>query len=280
MNVHISISKHITENFKMLKVPFKKLVDLMGSDYNYSAGSFIDGYRNMKNYANFQDIIILDVDDGLTLKEAKNIFEPFTYIIATTKSHQKEKNNIVCDRYRILLPLEKQMKLTSVDYSDTMVEVMKEYNFVDKSCKDSSRFYYPAKDSQVIYHSGFIEFDWIEYYNKAIQNRKARDEERQRLKAYYENMNKRKEHDYNFEMEHIDVIRNLIGKPKLLEILKFDKFGAGGRNNYLYSVGRYFQDLGFEDEEIKNAILWINSCGDGLTENEIVSTIFKSLRVL
>ena len=56
--VTVSISKDITKDFKRLKVPFSKLQDLVKSDYNYSAGSFVDGYRNIKNYGNYQDIII------------------------------------------------------------------------------------------------------------------------------------------------------------------------------------------------------------------------------
>lgn len=279
MEVTISISKDITENFKKLKVPFKKIMDLVRSDFNYSAGTFLNNYRNKDNYENYQDLMIFDIDDGKTIIEAKKLFEPYSYILATTKSHQVNKNGLICDRYRIILPLEKCMTVTSIEYGEIMTEIMKDYDFIDKACKDSSRFYYPFKDSEVFYHDGFMDFDWIPYFQKSLQVRKEREIETERLKKFYESINKRKEIDYGFTTERIDYIRKIMFTDKILELLHFEKFSAGGRNNYLYALCRYFQNVGLENEEIKKAVIWFNSKGDGISETEISQTIFKSLRI-
>lgn len=135
--VTVSISEHITENFKSYVVPFSKIADLVKSKFNYSAGAFKDNYRKADNYLNYSDMIILDIDDGKTIEQARIIFEPFDYIIATTKSHQKEKNGIVCDRFRVLLPTENPINLNKTDYSKMMNEVFKDYPFVDTKNKVS-----------------------------------------------------------------------------------------------------------------------------------------------
>jgi hypothetical protein len=49
-------------------------------------------------------MLIFDIDDGMSIDEAKRKFKKFTYLIVTTKSHKKEKKGIVCDRFRVILP--------------------------------------------------------------------------------------------------------------------------------------------------------------------------------
>ena len=276
--VTVSISEHITENFKSYVVPFNKIVDLVKSRFNYSAGTFKDNYRNADNYLNYSDLIILDVDDGKTIDEARNIFEPFDYIIATTKSHKKEKNGKICDRFRVILPTEKPINLNKTDYSKMMNEVFKDYPFVDTVCKDSSRFYFPAKNSTIITHSGFTNFEWETYHKRALENDLIQRDALRRKQQLNEAFNN-KSFEYG-NGEKIDYIRTILKTEKLLKLIKYDeKYVSGQRNKTLYSYGRYFLDLGFNNEEVKEILLWINSQGDSIPEEEINKTVFKSLRL-
>ena len=276
--VTVSISEHITENFKSYVVPFNKIVDLVKSRFNYSAGTFKDNYRNADNYLNYTDLIILDVDDGKSIDEAMIIFEPFDYIIATTKSHQKEKNGKICDRFRVILPTEKPINLNKTDYSKMMNEVFKDYPFVDTVCKDSSRFYFPAKNSTIITHSGFTNFEWETYHKRALENDLIQRDALRRKQQLNEAFNN-KSFEYG-SGEKIDYIRTILKTEKLLKLIKYDeKYVSGQRNKTLYSYGRYFLDLGFGNEEVKDILFWINSQGDSIPEEEINKTVFKSLRL-
>lgn len=276
--VTVSISEHITENFKSYVVPFNKIVDLVKSKFNYSAGTFKDNYRNADNYLNYSDLIILDVDDGKTINEARKIFEPFDYIIATTKSHQKEKNGKICDRFRVILPTENPINLNKTDYSKMMNEVFKDYPFVDKVCKDSSRFYFPSKNSTIITHNGFTNFEWEPYHKRALENDLIQRDALRRKQQLSEAFNN-KSFEYG-SGEKIDYIRTILRTEKLLKLIKYDeKFVSGQRNKTLYSYGRYFLDLGFSNEEVKDTLFWINSQGDSIPEEEINRTVIKSLRL-
>lgn len=278
MKVTVSISKHITEGFKAMRIPFEKVTDLVKSDFNYSAGCFDKGYRKADNYLNYSDMIIFDVDDGLTIQDAKDMFMPFDYIIATTKSHQKDKNGIVCDRFRIILPTDTPINLSKDDYSKMMQEVYKDYPFVDTVCKDASRFYYPSKDSIVFKHSGFCNFSWEDYHKRVIQN-EEKEKIKNEIKKNISDAFSIKKLEYG-NGEKIDYIRNIAKTEKLLELLKYsEKYVSGQRNKTLYSYGRYFIDLGMNDDEVKDNILWINNQGDSISEEEIHKTIFKSLRI-
>ncbi len=283
--ITMSISKDIAKGFKNYKVPFQKLKDLVKSDFNYSAGMFKDGHRKAENYLGRSNVVILDIDDGLSIKEARKRFEPITHIIATTKSHQKEKNGLVCDRFRVLLLCENEITLNSSDYHDLMKEIHKDFDFVDKACKDSSRFYYPSSDSIIQSYQGFCGFYWEDYWER-VTNRKqaeaeAEAEKRRRKKKIDEAFlkNRPAKYDYN-DGEKIDYIRKIARSEKILELLKHsERFVSGNRNHYLYSVGRYLQDLGMTDEEVKDTTLWINEQGDSVKEDELRKTIFKSLRL-
>ena len=63
-----------------------------------------EGHRRKESFIQGQNIIAFDIDEGLALTDAMRLLENYVWIIYTTKSHQKEKNGIICDRFRIVLP--------------------------------------------------------------------------------------------------------------------------------------------------------------------------------
>lgn len=275
--VTVSFSENITENFKSVSVPFFKICDLVKSKFNYSAGSFDKNYRNKSNYKNYSDVLILDIDDGISTSEAKRIFEPFSYIIATTKSHQKDKNGKVCDRFRVIIPTDTPIRLNQDEYSQMMEEIYKDYPFVDKVCKDASRFYYPAKDSIIYTHEGFCYFYWEDYHKKAELKNKEIIENKRRIENLNKSFGEKLEYGNG---EKIDYIRKIAKTEKLLELLKYnEKFVSGQRNKTLFSYGKYLQDLGMNEDEVRDYLLWINNQGDSIPENELIKTVFKSLKI-
>jgi len=118
--------------YKTIKLEFKSLINIVKSDYRqYSSFEFKDGLKQSDNWSNDnQDLIILDIDDGLTLNEAKGIFSDFTYLMATTKAHQVGKKGLQCDRFRIIMPSSDIPK--GDDYFNFMRMMEKKYPFIDE----------------------------------------------------------------------------------------------------------------------------------------------------
>jgi len=109
--------------------------------HTWSAGVFKDNYRNKNNFL-YCDIIGLDFDSNVTLNWAIDTFKEYKHIIATTKSHQKEKNGVICDRFRVILKLKYPIK-TQEEFTATYLELMKLWP-TDPACKDASRQYFPC----------------------------------------------------------------------------------------------------------------------------------------
>lgn len=104
--------------------------------------STFKGTRRKSNFLQ-TELMVLDVDSGPTIEEAKIKFQKYKYIIAPTRNHQKEKNGTICDRYRVILFLQVPITNNNI-YDATWRSIYKKFNFIDKACKDSSRFFYPS----------------------------------------------------------------------------------------------------------------------------------------
>lgn len=117
--------------YKNKNIKFEQLHRMVSSDYRqYSPFFFKDKTKKSENWNNDnQNILILDIDDGLTIDKAKEIFKGFKYFICTTKSHQKEKKGLVCDRFRIILPIINNP--IGDDYFSYMRNLEKMFSFID-----------------------------------------------------------------------------------------------------------------------------------------------------
>jgi hypothetical protein len=124
--------------------------------YRYSAGTFHNNHILDSNYNEEQNLFIIDIDEDMSIEEAKNLFSSMTYLILTTKSHQVEKNGTVCDRFRIILPTLSTFHLKPDVYSRTYRNVLQALGVseADEKCSNASRWYYPFKDAKYWYNEG------------------------------------------------------------------------------------------------------------------------------
>jgi hypothetical protein len=110
----------------------------------YAPAQFNESKRRTINFKGFTDFIVLDFDDGWDDAHEK-LFNQWIGIKIPTKSHMKLKNGIICERYRILLLLEKTIFIDSKNYKIAYRHIMRDLRIKsDTSCVDSSRFYYSA----------------------------------------------------------------------------------------------------------------------------------------
>lgn len=108
----------------------------------YSFGIFAGSHRTAKNFK-FADAVGLDFDGGYPLKQAIKDFKDYKCVIAPTRSHQKNKNGVVDDRFRVILFLSKPIMNTTT-YHNTIKSLLKQFPKADRACKDPSRMFYPS----------------------------------------------------------------------------------------------------------------------------------------
>lgn len=123
------------------------------TENDWSHALFKNDYRNGANFYE-TNLFTLDVDEGCSLEEAKNIFKNYKHIIVTTRNHQKGKDNKPpCDRFRVILFLEAAIH-DSDTYLATWQSLYKKFPFIDSSCKDAGRYWFKSQDIISVNHQG------------------------------------------------------------------------------------------------------------------------------
>lgn len=112
---------------------------------NYSATTFKYNRRKKSN-AQKTKIIILDIDEPQgnypTINDLRLKIKDLNHVLATTKSHQKLKNGVVCDRYRLLIFLSEDVENTK-HYSDYVAQISNHLNLKhDCKCIDLGRLFF------------------------------------------------------------------------------------------------------------------------------------------
>lgn len=97
----------------------------------------------------------LDFDEGLSLMEAKDIFQDSIHIIGTTKSHQKEKGGVVADRFRVVLRFDEP--IYDADLFKYQIERAVKLYGCDNAAKDAGRPFWPCKEIISINPDGYTQ---------------------------------------------------------------------------------------------------------------------------
>lgn len=103
-----------------------------------------DGIRKESHFLGSL-VCALDFDSPNTsLEWARETFKEYDVIIGTTKSHQKEKKGIVCERFRVVLWFTEPITDLAL-YKHNMVLLIQKYG-ADKACNDGARFFFPCTE--------------------------------------------------------------------------------------------------------------------------------------
>lgn len=232
------------------EITWKDFYKVITSDKGicYSAHAFKDGHRIKDKVIEGFELAILDIDDGCTLDMAKLLFKEYTYLIATTRSHQVEKNGTKCDRFRIILPMKDRLELDSNQYSKFYKSMIEDLPIeVDEKVSDASRMFFSAS-GEYFYNDGDM-FDATKY----IPNT-------QECEIYEKEGAKLAKKNINGIGQYI--LRNQ----------------SQGRNNSLIQYGLLLMDKGYTHDECKDEILRLNKqFHNPLAESEITRTVFKTI---
>lgn len=159
-------------NFYPHTIQFNQLPQLMCSpNVLYSPTQYVENKRKSANYKGFADFIVLDFDEGWT-EQLEELFNKWIGYKVPTKSHMKEKNGVVCERYRVVLLVDKPIQLNYQEYKRMYKHIMRDLKLTaDKSCVDACRFYYSAQQdiSNCIQLKGIQYFPWQDYVYQDFQ---------------------------------------------------------------------------------------------------------------
>jgi hypothetical protein len=238
-----SYSDDFTTGYAAEKAPWDELYKLVTADgYHYTAHHFTEGYRSAEKLLQGFNLVILDVDKGISLSTAQMLLKDYKALFATTKRHTKEHN-----RFRIILPISHVVKLNSANYSKFMENVFDWLPFeVDAQTKDCARKW-ESFNGEYYYQEGEL-LDAMLF----IPETKKQEEQQKRVLD-------------------ISSLNNL----ERWFLLNID---IGNRSNTLIKYAYVLVDSGYTFGAIKASIFAFNSkLKVPLSEDEINSTILISV---
>jgi hypothetical protein len=135
----------------------KTIETLVTSTVDWFSFVHYNGTRKQKNVIPEFNVIAFDIDDSLLLDDAIALLLPYTYIIYTTRNHQKEKKGIIADRYRIILPLKRVINLDVNRYKEfvrNVATLLRIKNEIDYSTVEMSRLWFSNPDAKLYKNVG------------------------------------------------------------------------------------------------------------------------------
>lgn len=208
-----------------------------------------NNYAKTDNFLT-SNFLVLDFDEpgDETMEQINNSFSDHKRIIATTKSHQKDKNGMICDRFRLIIPFNE----TITDYRTykaTYQKALVRFPWADKSCLDGARFFYPC--NEIIYIDRESEFKW-DVVDPAI--------------AFLKN-------DEPTPFTPGPVTGKI--PPWCLRFINDGEIHCNSRNLKIYSVARELFRQGFVESDIRRLLLKAPIKWDGVQLESIIKSAKK-----
>jgi len=212
------------------------------------------GHRRADNAIKGQNLIGFDIDDGMTLKEARELLKDYTYIIYTTRSHRKEKNGeMQGDRFRILVPTTNKYYVDPEQHKKMYKNIAEFFGFkvYDQATTNISRLWFTNPEAEVFTNVG------------TKLNAQAFIPETEQGNHALEILNKLMDSGVDYEDE---VERRVAGIKKWFVV----NTATGSRNSNLYSAKKLLEEIGVHNVEL--VLFELNNLlSEPLSDKEVTS---------
>jgi hypothetical protein len=242
----LAYSNDITTDYRNEYAPFDQLHKLtQAPGMHWTAHHLNGGYRNEENAIAGFNLVVIDVDGGVSLSTVKLLLKNYKYLIYTTKRHTDVEN-----RFRVILPMNYTLEMDAKDYKEFMSNIYEWLPFECDTATNQRARKWMSHDGSYVYNpdDSAMSLDCLPFIPKTSKN-----EERKALLQDQQSMDN-------------------------LERWVINNIGDGNRNNMLLRYAMILVDAGFDMEKIKSRVISLNDkIADKLDEMEILSTIMVSV---
>lgn len=241
----LSFSNHFAYDYEYVEQPLKKLPKLLGADgMHWANHKFDNGHRAEDKVINGFNLLVVDVDGGISLNAAHDLLKDYTFITATTKRHTKENN-----RFRLIMPTNYILNLDREDYKEFMNSFLMWLPFEsDPSANQRAKKWETLDGSEVYVHEGPQLVDVLPFIPKTKQNN-----------------------------EYVQSIADL-GNLDNLERWFLNNMDIGSRNNNLLRYAMMLKDAGMDYNALEAKVLDLNNrANTPLKKDEVHATVLKSV---
>lgn len=241
----ISYSDHWAYNYLGEQVPFDQLHNLTQAPNMHWANHFFkNGHRSEETVNVGFNLLVIDIDEGVSVEAACELMKEYKFLIYTTKRHTDEAN-----RFRMIFPINYILELDSEEYKEFMNNVMGWLPFkIDESANQRSRKWETFDGGNYVYNMEGEILDALPFIPKTSKNE-----------------------SYRQQFQKVESLDNL-------ERWFAVRFASGNRNNQMIKFALALVDNGHSIIEVNKMVHAFNEkMNNPLTKDEIDSTVLKSV---
>ena len=242
----LSYSDHVAYNFKGERAPFDKLHLLTQAPgpLHWCNHHFEDNHRLDEKAIQGFNMVVLDCDGGIPLTTVHEILKDYRFMTYTTKRHSDDEN-----RFRVILPINYELKLDQNDYREFMNNVMQWFPFPsDEGANQRARKWETFEGGTYHYNTEGTLLDCLKFIPKTSRNEL-----------------------YQKEIQPLESLDNL-------ERWFAQEIAIGNRNNNMIKYALALFSQGMSYTEIENQVLGFNArLPNPLAEQELRSTVLVTV---
>ena len=241
----ISYSSHWAYHYLAEKVPFEQLhVLTQAQDMHWSNHHFKNGHRAEENVLAGFNLVVIDVDGGISLNAVHELMQDYKFMTYTTKRHTPENN-----RFRLILPMNYYLELDQQEYKEFMNGVMAWLPFeTDESANQRAKKWQSFEGGQYHYNLKGELLDVLDFIPKTSRN-----------EIHKQN---------NQKLESLDNLERWFAQ----------RIANGNRNNQMIKYALCLVDAGWDLPSVKERVHAFNKMlNDPISDQEIDSTILRTV---
>jgi hypothetical protein len=169
--ITVSYSDHWAYNYLYEQVPFDQLhVLAQAPNTHWANHQFKNNHRAEENVVCGFNMVVVDVDGGISVKIATELMKKYKFMIYTTKRSTPDEN-----RFRLMLPINYYLELDSEDYKEFMESIMGWLPFkADEAANQRSRKWESFSGGEYLYNMDGELLDALSFIPKTSKNEQYR----------------------------------------------------------------------------------------------------------
>lgn len=242
--IMLSYSDHFAYSYQKDVAPFTELHKLTQAEgMHWCNHSFKNEHRSEENVIAGFNMIVIDVDGGVSLNAVHELLKDYVYMTYTTKRHTDTEN-----RFRIMIPTNYVLHLDAADYKEFMDNIAKWLPFkIDEEANQRSRKWETYHKGNHHYNLEGELLDVLPFIPKTSKNE-----------------------SYKQDMQKIESMDNL-------ERWFAQRIANGNRNNQMLKYALTLVDSGMNLFDVQNNVYAFNDkLNKPLDRAELDSTVLKT----
>lgn len=244
--IRLSYSDDFAYHYQPEEIPFDQLSQLtQAPDMHWSNHHYENGHRADENIIPGFNLVVLDVDGGVSLQTVHELLEDYTFMTYTTKRHTPDEH-----RFRLLLPTNYELKLDQEDYREFMNNLCEWLPFpiLDNCGNQRSKKWMTFDQGKFHYNTNGKLLDVLPFVPKTSKN--------ERYKAD------------TLSLQSLDNLERWFAQ----------RFAEGNRSNQMIKFALALVDGGLNYAEVEAKVLGFNAkLSNKMTVDELRSTVLVTV---